>query len=480
MPEDLLLVRSGERIAVDGIVVSGTASVNQATITGESLTVEKKAGDQVFAGTLIEVGALEVNVTKVGRETTLGQIRAMIEEAKAQKPPIERLLNRYAKIYMPTALVGGALLWWWSGDILRAITMLIVFCPCVIVLATPTALVASIGNAALRGSLIKKGATVEALSKVDTVIFDKTGTLTAGRPRLVQTMSLAGISENELLEKAAIAEKFSEHPLGRATVQAACESGMVIPDPESFQALPGMGIRARVNGQNMFLGRMSTLKDQGFLISKGVEETASRLESAGSSVILASISGKAAGFLIFEDEIRSQSKTAVEDLRQLGLHTVIVTGDNLTATERVANDIGIEEIFAEKMPSEKVEIVKKLQSQGHRVAFVGEGVNDGPALAQADVGIAMGLTGTDVAIETADVGLLSDDLSKLPHLVMVSRKAITTIKHNLIFSIGILAMAVILTVPGILTPVTGAMLHELSSIPVIINSMRLIGYGVRA
>ena len=479
-PGDLVLARSGERIAVDGTVITGSASVNQAAITGESLAVQKEAGDQVFAGTLIEVGALEINVTKIGQETTLGQIRAMIEEAKAQKPPIERLLNRYAKIYMPTALAAGALLWWWSGDVMRAITMLIVFCPCVIVLATPTALVASIGNAALRGSLIKKGATVEALSQVDTVIFDKTGTLTAGRPRLVQTISLTGISEKELLEKAAIAEKFSEHPFGMATVRAASERGITIPDPEGFQALPGMGIKARVGGQDVFLGRTNTLKEEGVLISKDIEEAASHQESAGRSVILASIDGKAAGLLIFEDEIRSQSKSAVKNLHQLGLYTVIVTGDNMAVTERVADEIGIEEIFAEKMPQEKVEIVKKLQSQGHRVAFVGEGVNDGPALAQADVGIAMGITGTDVAIETADVGLLSDDLSRLPHLIMVSRKAITTIKHNLVFSIGVLVVAVILTVPGILTPVTGAMLHELSSIPVISNSMRLIGYGSKA
>jgi Cd2+/Zn2+-exporting ATPase len=474
---DLLLVRSGERIAVDGLVVSGSASVNQAAITGESLAVEKKVGDQVFAGTLSEVGALEVRATKIGCETALGQIRTLIEEAQAQKPPIERLLNRYAKIYMPAALISGALLWWWSGDVMRAITMLIVFCPCVIVLATPTALVASIGNAALGGSLIKKGSTVEALSEVDTVVFDKTGTLTAGRPKLLQVLPLDGVAEKELLKKAAVAEKFSEHPLGRAIVQAASNRGLTLTDPESFEAIPGMGVKARVEGQDVFIGRLNTLKDHGFSFFGEVEETASRLESRGRSAILLAIGGQAAGFLVFEDEVRQQSKSVVQNLGMLGLHTVIVTGDNNEAAKRVAEDIGVDEVFAEKMPQEKVEIVQRLQSEGHKVAFVGEGVNDGPALAQADVGIAMGLSGTDVAIETADVGLLSDDLSKLPHLVMVSRKAIKTIKHNLIFSLGVLALAVVLTVPGFLTPVSGAMLHELSSIPVIVNSMRLIGYG---
>jgi Cd2+/Zn2+-exporting ATPase len=401
----------------------------------------------------------------------------MIEEAQSQKPPIERLLNRYAKLYMPAALIAGGLLWWWSGDAMRAITMLIVFCPCVIVLATPTALVAAIGNAARRGILIKKGAAVEALSLVDTVVFDKTGTLTAGMPRLVKILTLGGQSENEVLEKAAVAEKFSEHPLGRAAVLAASDKNLTLSDPERFEALPGLGIKAEVGGKQIILGRLSSLKEQGLSFSKDVEEKEALLQATGRSVILVVVCGKAAGLLVFEDSLRSDSRDVVEKLGRLGLRTVMVTGDSRASTERVAMDIGIEEIFAEKMPRDKVDIVHRLQSEGHKVAFVGEGVNDGPALAKADVGIAMGLSGTDVAIETADIGLLSDDLTKLPHLVMVSREAIVTIKHNLVFSVGVLVLAVILTVPGILTPVTGAMLHELSSIPVIVNSMRLIAYG---
>lgn len=475
---DLLLVRSGERIAVDGEIVSGSASVNQAAITGESRAVEKKALDPVFAGTLIEVGAIEVRVTRVGSETTLGQIRTLIEEAQGQKPPIERLLNRYAKIYMPAALISGALLWWWSGDVMRSITMLIVFCPCVIVLATPTALVAAIGNAALRGSLIKKGAAVEALSNVDTVIFDKTGTLTSGKPKLVQIIALNAGQETSLLQISATAEKFSEHPLGRALVEAARSQGVGLDeDPERFEALPGLGVRANVRGSDILLGRSNNLEKQGIVISEEIIKMAGSLEASGCSVILAAINGEIGGFFVFEDEMRVEAMPVVKSLTDLGLHTVIVSGDNLAATERVAQNIGIKQIFAEKLPGEKVEIVKAMQSRGHKVAFVGEGVNDGPALAQADVGIAMGVAGTDVAIETADVGLLSDDLSKMPHLIMVSRKAISTIKHNLIFSLAVLAVAVVLTVPGTLTPVTGAMLHELSSIPVIVNSMRLIAYG---
>ena len=474
---DLILIRSGDRIAVDGQVVSGSASVSQAAITGESLAVEKKSGDMVFAGTLNEVGALEVRVTKIGSETTLGQIRSLIEEAQANKPPIERLLSRYAKLYMPTALISGGLLWWYSGDVMRAITMLIVFCPCVIVLATPTALVAAIGNAALRGSLIKKGAIIESLSHVDTVVFDKTGTLTQGKPRLLQIIPLSKISESEILRKGATAEKFSEHPLGKALVSAAVSQRIFLPDPESFDALPGLGIRARVEEEDLFMGRPGSLEKEGIFISSEIQEKISYLETAGCSVILLAVGGSVEGLFVFEDELRPESKNLIQRLDEMGLNAVIVTGDNQAATQRVAEKIGIKKIFSEKMPQEKVEIVKELQSRGHKVAFVGEGVNDGPALAQADVGIAMGIAGTDVAIETADIGLLSDDLSKMPHLIMVSRKAIKTIKHNLILCLGVLAVAVALTVPGILTPITGALLHELSSIPVIVNSMRLIAYG---
>lgn len=474
---DLILIRSGDRIAVDGQVISGSASVSQAAITGESLAVEKKAGDMVFAGTLNEVGALEVLVTKIGSETTLGQICSLIEEAQANKPPIERLLSRYAKLYMPTALISGGLLWWYSGDVMRAITMLIVFCPCVIVLATPTALVAAIGNAALRGSLIKKGAIIESLSHVDTVVFDKTGTLTQGKPRLLQIIPLSKIPESEILRKGAAAEKFSEHPLGKALVSAAVSQKIFPPDPESFEALPGLGIRAQVEEEDLFMGRPGSLENEGIFISSEIQEKISSLETAGCSVILLAVGGRMEGLFVFEDELRPESKNLIQRLDEMGLNAVIVTGDNHAATQRVAEKIGIKQIFSEKMPQEKVEIVKELQSRGHKVAFVGEGVNDGPALAQADVGIAMGIAGTDVAIETADIGLLSDDLSKMPHLIMVSRKAIKTIKHNLIFSLGVLAVAVALTVPGILTPITGALLHELSSIPVIVNSMRLIAYG---
>jgi Zn2+/Cd2+-exporting ATPase len=472
---DLVLIRSGDRIPVDGIVALGTASVNQAAITGESQAVDKQPGDHVFAGTLNELGALEVRTTNVGEETTLGQIRRMVEEAQQQKAPIERILNRYAKFYTPCALILGALVWWWSGDILRAITILIVFCPCVMVLATPTALVASIGNAALRGSLVKKGATIEAMAKVTAVAFDKTGTLTFGQPKLTTIQSLGQMTETELLRLAAIAEKLSEHPLGRAVVQAALAREVTIPDPGEFTVLPGLGVRARIDDGEVVIGRPRLLSEQDIPIEEDVAVRSRNLAAVGRTVILVAHNRQVVGMLVLEDTLRPEAGQVVTRLKKLGIRTVLVTGDNTMTAERIAGELGISEVHAEVLPAQKVEIVKQLQAQGFNVAFVGDGVNDGPALATANVGVAMGLGGTDVAIETAEIALLSDDLTKLPHLMSISRQAMRAIKQNLIFSLSVLAIAVGLAIPGILLPVTGALLHELSSIPVIANSARLIG-----
>lgn len=478
--DDILLVRSGERIAVDGQIVSGTASINQAAITGESVPVDKATGDTVFAGTLNEVGAIEMRATKVGEDTTLGQIRTMVTEAQHQKAPIERLLNRWAKVYTPVALLLAVGLFIFTHDISRSITMLIVFCPCVMVLATPTALVASIGNAALRGSLVKKGATIEALANIDTVCFDKTGTLTFGEPRLLQTVALNGLAECDILRLSAVAEKFSEHPLGRAVVTAAEDLGLLVNDPDRFEALPGLGVRATAEGRNLLLGRSKLLGECGVTIPAGVEAQSTELAGPGRTVIVVADGQELAGLLVLEDALRPESEPAIRKLNEMGIRTVLISGDNHRTADRIASQLGIKEVYAEVLPAQKVEIVKRLQAEGRKVAFVGDGVNDGPALAVANVGIAMGRGGTDVAIETADIGLLSDDLSKLPHLLDVSRQAIRAIKQNLVFSLGVLGLAVGLTIPGILTPVTGALLHELSSIPVIANSARLIGLKEKA
>jgi Cd2+/Zn2+-exporting ATPase len=473
---DLLLVHSGERIAADGEVVSGIASINQAAITGESLPIDKTLGDKVFAGTLNLVGTLVIKVTHLGENTTLGQIQQMIEVAQKEKAPIQRLLDKYAKYYTPAAIISGLILWAWTGNILQAITMLIVFCPCVMVLATPTALVAAIGNAALRGSLIKKGATIETLAKINTFAFDKTGTLTLGEPELVDIIPLSIFSSEELLLVATQAEKFSEHPLGRAVVKAAIKKKLSILDPIDFQVLPGLGISAQVNEKQVLIGKASLLLERGIIISENINQQISQLTNQGRSVILLAINQQIAGLLIFADQLRPEANITVAQLRELRLSTLLVSGDSENTTRWLASKVGITNIHSENLPANKAILVKKLQLEGKKVAFVGDGINDGPALAHADVGIAMGVSGTDVAIDSAQIALLKDDLLRLPYLISLSRQTVDTIKYNLIFSLVVLAVAIGLTFWGILTPVTGALLHELSSIPVIINSVRLIAY----
>jgi Cd2+/Zn2+-exporting ATPase len=473
---DLLLVRPGERIAVDGEVLAGSGPINQAVITGESMPVDKSPGDSVFAGSLNEAAALEVLATKVGEETTLGQIRRMVAEAEQRKAPIERLLDRWAKFYTPAALIFGGILWWWSGDILRAITMLIVFCPCVMVLATPTALVAAIGNAALRGSLVKQGSTIEALARVDTVGFDKTGTLTHGQPRLISIQPLDGQDSTKLLRIAAVAEHFSEHPLARAVQEAAAEAGLAIgdPDPAQFTMLPGLGVRSQQEDHEIVIGRPSLLQQDGIAVPPEADLLVQEASAAARTAVVVAQDAEIIGVLAFEDILRENAASVVEDLSRLGIHTLLVSGDNNAVAQRLASTIGIANVHAEILPQQKVSVVERQQTVGRSVAFVGDGVNDAPALAVADVGVAMGHSGTDVAIETAEIALLSDDLAKLPHLLDLSRQALRAIRQNLAFSLGVLAVAVVLTVIGILTPVTGALLHELSSIPVIANSARLI------
>jgi Cd2+/Zn2+-exporting ATPase len=427
---DVVLVRPGERVPVDGKVVKGHASVNQAAITGESLPIDKHSGDDVFAGTLASVGALEIRATLVGEETTLGQVRRMVAEAQQQKAPIERLLDRYAKLYTPVALILAAVLWIITGDPSRAITMLIVFCPCVMVLATPTALVASIGNAALRGSLVKKGATIEVMDTIDTICFDKTGTLTHGEPRLVATIMLDGLADRELLGIAAGAEKFSEHPLAREVVNAARAEDVEVRDPERFDALPGLGVRAQTSDGTVLVGRLTLLADPGVAISDQHRLQADDLAAPGATVIGVAINGRAAGLLVFQDAVRADAAAVVARLNDMDIRIVLITGDNQPAAERIARELGISDVHAAVLPAGKAQIVEALQREGRKCAFVGDGVNDGPALATADVGIAMGAGGTDLAIETADISLLADELSRLPHLVDLSREALMAIRQK--------------------------------------------------
>jgi Cd2+/Zn2+-exporting ATPase len=475
--EDIVLVRSGERIGVDGVLLSGSGSVNQSAITGESMPIEKKSGDDVFAGTLNEVGAFEARVTRLGQDTTLGQIVQMVKDAQSQQAPVQRLANKYAKILVPVTFSIAAVVFLLSGDITRAITVLVVVCPCALVLATPTAVVAAIGNAARHGILIKSGAIIEQVGKVDVVAFDKTGTLTHGKPVVQNIVSLDGLHRDELLTLAASAERFSEHPIGRSIVQALEIKTLPLREPQEFNVLPGYGVTALIGEHQVVMGNRVLLAEQGISWSDEMETHVLRFESQGHTVVPVAINGSVAGLITLADTPRPEAKNAIAELKRLGIRDVImITGDNPRTAEYIARELGIDRFFAEVLPQDKLKIIRSLQSEGRKVMYAGDGVNDAPALAAADIGVAMGLAGTDVALETASVGLMADEIERLPQIIDLSRKSLGVIRQNVIFSMSMNVLAVVLGGFGIIGPVVGALMHEFSALPVLANSSRLINY----
>jgi heavy metal translocating P-type ATPase len=479
MVGDLVRVRTGERIGLDGKVTSGHGSVNQAAITGEPMPVDKSIGDELFAGTLNELGTMEFTVTRTGQDTTLGHIVKLVKDAQATQAPVQRLADKYARILVPITFGIAILVYILTQDITRSITVLVVVCPCALVLATPTAVVAAIGNAARRGILIKSGQVVEQVGKVDVVAFDKTGTLTHGKPQVNEVVTVDSVSDEQLLAYAACAEKFSEHPIGRALVAAGSERLLQFGEPLDFSVLPGFGISARVDGRRVTIGNRSLLTERGIPWSHELEQRTMDLELKGGTVIPVALDEQVAGLISLVDTPRLQAKRAIAELKQLGVkETIMITGDNPRTAERIARELGIDRFFAEVLPQDKLNIIRDLQSKGRTVLFAGDGVNDAPALAAADIGVAMGLAGTDLALETADIGLMTDEIERLPQVIQLSRKALTVIKQDVIFSMSMNVLAVILGGFGIIGPVAGALMHELSALPVLANSSRLIGYKI--
>jgi len=513
--DDRVLTRPGERIGVDGTIISGHASVNQSAITGESMPVEKNPGDEVFAGTLNEAGAIEICVTRLGADTTLGQIVKLVKDAQAVQAPVQRIANRYARILVPLTFTIAIAVYLLTGDILRSITVLVVVCPCALVLATPTAVVAAIGNAAKHGMLVKSGAVIEQVGKVDVVAFDKTGTLTRGKPVVNEVVDCGSLNnenrelrtenrlsagtdgspisvlgsrksaishpQSQILRFAAAAERFSEHPIARSLVQAGRDRGLDLPDPEEFRALPGFGVTARIDGQQVWVGSRTLLSEQGIPWPAGLDERVTALEDQGQTVIPVAVAGQLAGLITLTDQVRPEAREAVAALKRLGVRQVImITGDNPRSAARVAAELGIDTYHAGVLPQDKLRIIRELQAAGNKVAYAGDGVNDAPALAAADVGIAMGLAGTDLAMETADIGLMADEIERLPQIIELSRKALGVIRQNVIFSQSINVLAVLLGGFGIIGPVFGALVHEFSAIPVLGNSARLINHKTRS
>ncbi len=477
---DIILVKPGENIPVDGEVIDGQSSVNQASITGESIPADKFVGHQVFAGTINLSGALSVQTKKVGSETTLGKIIHLVEEADENRAPIMRLADQWAKWFTPAILLIAVAVYLLTSNpadkLYRAATVLIVACPCALILATPTAIVAAIGNAAKKGIIIKGGRYLEQASEVDTVIFDKTGTLTLGEPIVSDVLSLNGEPPNQILRLAAIAEKFSEHPLADAVVQKALDSNLDIPAPEGFVNTPGRGVEAYFNGTRVLVGNRAFIAEQNIPIETKTEQAIENYESDGKTTLLMARGNELAGVLAVTDVLKDTVPNSIEQLRKIGIkHISIFTGDNPQAAAAISQQIQADDYFAQMLPDAKLDGVRKLQAEGKKVAVIGDGVNDAPALAAADVGIAMGAAGTDVAIEAAPICLMADDIEKIPELFRLSKKTKRVILQNIIFFAVIFNVAALIAASlGGLSPITGALVHNIGSVAVVLNSARLI------
>ncbi len=469
---DILVVRAGERIPVDGRVRSGVATVNQAPVTGESMPVTKEAGDEVFVGTLNETGALIVEATRVGEETTLARIAQLVEAAQQREAPIQRTLDRLAGYLVPVMLTLAALVFLVSHDIHRAITVLIVACPCALILATPTAVMAAIARAARAGVLIKGGQYLEATARLRTIVFDKTGTLTHGQPEVAHVQRYCAHTDAELVGLAAIAEKMSSHPIARAIVRKA---GGTLPDPSQF-TVHRRGVTAEHAGQKLVVGRQELLTEQAVALTDRHHADVSEHQNEGHTTVLVAHNGQLCGTICVADTLRADAGAAVTKLRQLGIAKIVMlTGDHHRVAMDIATKLGIDEVQAGVLPEQKAQRIEALKQYGG-VAMVGDGINDAPALAVADVGMAMGVTGTDVAHEAADIALMADDLSKIAFSVGLSRQALTIIKQGLWFALLYNVTMVALAGSGHLHMIGGAIAHQCSSVLVILNAMRLLRY----
>jgi Zn2+/Cd2+-exporting ATPase len=472
---DLVLVKPGEKIPVDGEVVSGLASVNQASLTGESIAVEKSVNCRVLSGTMVELGALEIRAEKVGEDTTFAHIIKLIREGQSNRAPIEKIAHRYAKYFAPILLGIAIITYVITRDVIAVVSTLVIACPCALTLATPTAIVASIGNAAKRGILIRGGATLESVGKTDTVVLDKTGTLTLGSPQVVEVKTFNGKTEAQVITLAALAEKFSEHPLAKAVLEKASQLGICTADPSNFEVLPGQGVVVDYQGEEVLAGNEKLLQTKKIALNKEAQDSLTTQKELGRTVFLICQSGLVIGLVSMADVSRQGIAEVVANMHGVGVkHVVMLTGDNSATAHAIANQAGISDVGADFLPEGKVDYIKKLKSKGNRILMVGDGINDAPALAAAHVGVAMGKTGTDVAIETADVVLISDDLSKIPQVIKIGRKTVSLIKQNILIALAINIIGIFLAVSGDINPVLAAAIHEGNALFVVLNSARLI------
>lgn len=476
---DMLRVLPGETIPVDGVILSGQTSINQAVMTGESLPVDKSEGDAVFSGTVNQFGAFLMRAVKVGEDSSIQRMIRLVQSADAGKAKIVGLADRWATWIVVIALTASVLTWLISGEIIRAVTILVVFCPCALVLATPTAIMAAIGNATKHGFLVREGDALERLAKVSKITFDKTGTLTFGTPEVIAVKSVSG-ADTVLYALAAAAESLSEHPLGKAVVRCyKNDTGHVPETADDFQMVPGQGVCAKVQQRSVLAGSANMMTRRQISIPEDIKKETEQYLSQGCTIIYMAVDSSLAGYLVLSDTIRPETAPMLRHLHELHVQPVLLTGDNENAAAAIAGQLDIREVHAGCHPEDKLRWIDSYQQKQESICMIGDGINDAPALKKADVGIAMGGIGSDIAVDAADIALVDDEVKELPHLFALSRQMMTTIKLNLTFSMSLNFIAIILAITGILNPVVGALVHNAGSVLVIVNSALLLKWKIK-
>ena len=477
---DILRVLPGETIPVDGVITDGETSVNQAALTGESMPVDKHPGDEVSSGTVNQFGAFLMKATKVGEDSSIQRMIRLVQSADASKAKIVGLADRWATWIVVTALTAAVITFLVTHEILRSVTILVVFCPCALVLATPTAIMAAIGNATRHGVLVREGDALERLARVKRVTFDKTGTLTYGKPQVLAAKScLAGLTDEELYYLVACAEQRSEHPLGKAIVSCFRRdcSGRELTEPESFTMLPGKGLIAAVDGRRVLAGNPDLLMSEDVPAAKVQEQLAQEYAEQGCTITYVAVDQAFAGFIALSDTVRETAAPMITELQEIGVAPVLLTGDNANAAGQIARTLGIRDVHAKCLPEDKLRFIKEYQDNSEPVCMIGDGINDAPALKIAEVGIAMGGIGSDIAVEAADIALVDDEIGRLPQIMRLAKKMMRTINLNIAFSLGLNFLAIILAIIGSINPVVGALVHNAGSVAVIINSALLLNWS---
>ncbi|WP_400252816.1 heavy metal translocating P-type ATPase [Methanobrevibacter smithii] len=470
--DDVLRVLPGEKIPVDGVVIDGDSSIDQSVITGESLPVDKSDGDEVFCGTLNMYGVLDIKTTSLGENSSLQKLIDLVKQADEKQAPTQRIADKWATWLVPVALIIVAAAWVATGNIERGVTVLVVFCPCALILATPTAVMAAIGQATKHGILIKSGEALENLGELSTITFDKTGTLTYGDLKVSDIIPTGDFTENEVLAIASAVENLSEHPLAKAIADKANDEHIAVEKVSNFKMYPGRGVFGINSKGKIYAGNLNYIKEN-FEISDKTNTYLDNLNSEGKAIIIVGLNNQVIGIIALSDSIREDSQSVVENLHELGVKTVLLTGDNVKTANYFAKQVGISEVHGNLLPNEKLQWVEKFKKSGNKVCMVGDGVNDAPALKTANVSVAMGSIGSDIAIDAADIALLGDDIEKIPYLKRLSNSTLFTIKFNIALSMMINAITIICSVLGLLNPVTGAIVHNAGSCLVVLNAALL-------